>query len=506
MVGSGRVRYSYSNLSTFAQCPYKWFLRYIKHYKTIPECNADNALWLGLGVHKGIECGVEEGIAEYLSHFNQITDANINWIMQLEYQLPRVIELLPKGGEHELAVKTNDFVGYIDYVCGDTLYDFKFSNNIDNYLDSPQLSIYKYYLEKVRPDIKINHLKFVFIPKVNIRQKLKSKPPESLYEFRTRLQEHLESTEIKIIEVPYNEDSIAQFQECCQLLKKAEKFPKNETKLCDWCEYKGYCQSNEKVDWMILNNIKEDEMNLPENKKRTVKKEKITELPDLFIYGASYVGKSTFYDSLDDVLFINTDGNFDMYQNPHVYIGKTVEMNGRLKIEKTAWENFLETIEELEKKQNTFKYVVLDLVEDLREHCRVYMCQKLKIAHESDSNYSKGWDMVTTEYNQAIKRLKAAGYKVLYVSKEVTKEVTPKGGTPYTTYNPNLAEKTANMLAGTVKLTCRVYVDEKGERWLNLRPSVHEFGGGRYNFKVDKCKLSVAELLKAINDADEKRN
>ena len=143
-------------------------------------------------------------------------------------------------------------------------------------------------------------------------------------------------------------------------------------------------------------------MNLPENKKRELKKEKLTQLPDLFIYGASYVGKSTLFDSLDNVLFINTDGNCDMYQNPSVYIGKTVQMNGRMKVEKSAWQNFLEVIEELEKRENTFKFIALDLVEDLREHCRVYMCDKLKIAHESDSNYSKGWDMVTTEYNQAV--------------------------------------------------------------------------------------------------------
>ena len=67
---------------------------------------------------------------------------------------------------------------------GDTLYDFKFSNNIDNYLKSPQLSIYKHYLEQVRPDIKINHLKYVFVPKIQIRQKFKATPPETISEFR----------------------------------------------------------------------------------------------------------------------------------------------------------------------------------------------------------------------------------------------------------------------------------------------------------------------------------
>lgn len=248
------MRYSYSNISTFARCPYQWWLKYGERLKTIPETNADNPLWLGLAIHKGIETGsVEEGINEYKSHYNVITDDNINWIIQLEYQLPRVLGILPEGGEHEINVETDEFVGFIDYHCGDTLYDFKFSNNIDNYLESPQLSIYKYYLEQIRPGIKINHLKYIFIPKVQIRQKLKAKPPETIMEFRARLREHLAATEIKVVEVNYNEDSISQFQQCCQHLKTVEEFPKNQTKLCNWCQYKRYCESCGEENWMILN-------------------------------------------------------------------------------------------------------------------------------------------------------------------------------------------------------------------------------------------------------------
>jgi hypothetical protein len=207
---------------------------------------------LGLGLHKGIECGVEAGIEEYKSHFNIIIDEHLNYMMQLEYQIPRVIELLPEGGEHELELKTDEFVGYVDYVYGDTLYDFKFSNNIDNYLTSPQLSIYKYYLEQLRPDIKINHLKYVFVPKIQIRQKFKAKPPETIMEFRARLQEHLDASEIKVIEVDYDDVTISQFQQCCQYLKTVDEFPKNQTRLCNWCQYKEYCESDGQIDYMII--------------------------------------------------------------------------------------------------------------------------------------------------------------------------------------------------------------------------------------------------------------
>lgn len=482
------MRYSYSRVDCFKSCKRRYKYRYIDGIKTIPNQQADNALYLGSGLHKGIETTVEEGVKHYQSNYYVLTNAIINWSLQLEYWIPKVKELLPKGGTHEVELSTNDFVGYVDYLYNDTMYDFKFSNNVENYLESDQLPIYKYYYELLNPNKKIKHLKYIFIPKSNIRQR----KSESVEQFRQRLFKTLDTLSIQEVEIPYNETSITRFLDERKRIEMAKNYPPTVNRWCErFCEFYGYCQKGE--DWMIL----------PENKKREVKKQKIVDLPDMFVYGASYVGKSTVFDSLDNVLFINTDGNYDMYHNPYVYIGKTVKMQGRMKIEKSAWENFLEVIDELEKKENTFKYVCLDLAEDLREHCRVYLCDKLKIQHESDSAYSKAWDMVTTEFNQAIKRIKAAGYILLINSKEVAREINEKSGAKYTTFNPNLPEKAANVLAGMVKLTTRIYVDDKGERWFNLEPNPHWFGGGRFNFKVDRCNLSVSELLKAINEAEE---
>ena len=243
------MKYSYTSVGTFAQCPRRWKYQYVDKLKTLPDTAPDNALWLGLALHKGIEeWSVDAAIEEYKSHYNIITDDNINWMMQLEYQLPRVLDILPNGGEHEIGVETSEFVGYIDYIVSDTIYDFKFTNNIDNYLESPQLAIYKHYLKQVRPELQINHIKFLFVPKVMIRQK----KDETLMKFRERLKENLEATEIKVIEVSDSALSVAHFREACQIIDDTVDFPKNESRLCNWCPYQKYCQSDGKEDWMIL--------------------------------------------------------------------------------------------------------------------------------------------------------------------------------------------------------------------------------------------------------------
>lgn len=234
---------------------------------------------------------------------------------------------------------------------------------------------------------------------------------------------------------------------------------------------------------------------LPENKKKTPK---VNELPDIFIYGQSYVGKSTFMDGIEDIIIFNTDGNTDELTSPSILIANEVVVNGRITTTKLAWEVFREWVDELEKKQNNFKYVGLDLLEDLRELCRVYIYKKMGITHESDAGFGKAYDMVTTEFNTVLKRIKAAGYHLVICSKEVESEVTLKTGGKYTTFKPNVPDKVANIIAGVVDISTRAYVDGDGKRWLQLGKQEHTFGGGRYNFNVDKCELSMTSLVNEI--------
>lgn len=258
------MQVSYSRLSCFANCPYQYKLRYLDGLKTLPQQNADNALYLGTAIHEAFETGkMEDAIKNYRSNYYCITDAHINEEIKLEYLIPKVLELLPDG-ECEVEISTDDFIGYIDrlvYLFTDEsgiahyeIWDYKYSNNVDHYLESAQLHLYKYYFEQTHPNTVVDALKYVFIPKINIRQKFKSKPPETIQEFRNRLIEQLKYAEPKIQEVKFSETMVTQFKDCCQRLKSVNKFPKNPTRLCDWCQYQQYCESDGEIDWMIVQN------------------------------------------------------------------------------------------------------------------------------------------------------------------------------------------------------------------------------------------------------------
>lgn len=442
-------------------------------------------------MHLGLEKGIEAMEFYYYSQYSVITDAHINEMIKLITLVEKARKVLvdlikEKGTTFEYEINFPAFRGFVDLIIHNRdgtidVYDFKYSNNVEHYLESKQLHLYKYFLEKL--GFKVSKLGFIFIPKTFIRQK----KTEDLYQFRKRLVGTLAAMKVKVAEVDYDHTKIKEFFKSCSDIENEREYEKNQSRLCDWCEFKKYCE--EEIDYMLL----------PKNERR---EKKVDVNPDMWIYADSYVGKSTFADKFDDLIFLNTDGNVDNTTSPVVRIADEVTYEGRLKKEKPAWEVFLEAVTELEKKDNTFKRVCIDLVEDLYEHCRLYTYRKLGIDHEQDAGFGKGWDMVRTEFLSAMKRLKNLGYQVIFISKELTSEITLKNGNKITTIKPNLADKVANVLAGIVDLTVRAYMDGD-ERCLLLEKQENVFGGGRFNFKVPTVKLDKTEFIKALEAAQE---
>ena len=254
------MQVSYSRVGCYGNCPYQYKLRYLDKLKTLPDQAADNALYLGTAIHTAFETGnVEDAIQSYRSNYYMLTDAHINEEIKLEMLIPKVLALLPKA-ECEVEISTDEFIGFIDrlehkYVDDDgiehlVIWDYKYCNpkSVDRYLTSGQLHLYKYYYELTHPNTVVDELKYLFVPKILIRQK----KTETIQQFRQRLKEVLEATEPIVTDVSYNKDIITDFQQCCQHLKTVKEFPKNETRLCDWCQYQKYCQSNGQEDWMII--------------------------------------------------------------------------------------------------------------------------------------------------------------------------------------------------------------------------------------------------------------
>ena len=482
------MQFSYSRVDCFNKCPYQFKLRYIDNLIAYDEYEPQDALKLGTALHTAIEKGISTAIQEYYNSYPIISDLHINEAMKLENLAKKAIKLLPDG-EHEIKIECEDFKGFIDLLVpveNDVydIYDFKYSNNVDKYMESAQLHLYKYFFEKCNPDKKIRRLYYLIVPKTMIRQK----KTEDLYQFRKRLEETLETMQPHIINVEYDESKVIDFLLNTKHCIECEEYQKNKTKLCDWCEYQAYCENKEEL------NI----MNLPSTQRVEVEK---ASKKKIWIYGQPFSGKTTFADKAPTPLNLNTDGNVKYVTMPRVPIKDEITTEGRITNRKFAWEVFKDTVSELEKCSD-FETIVVDLLEDVYEDARLYIFDKYNIEHESDSGFGKGWDLVRTEFLKELKRLLDLGsdYNIILISHEDTsKDITKKGGDKISSIQPNINEKVAKKVAGMVDIVLRA-VEDNGKYTLNFKADEFTFGGGRLQGVKAKEIDSDWDALCAVYD------
>lgn len=462
---------------------------------TLPPDNADHPLIIGQAVHTGIEKDVQTAIQEYYMSYPVITDRHIEEAMKLEKVIPKAKLLIPEG-EFEVKIDNEHFVGYIDLLAPATafergveipnqfdLYDFKYSNNVSNYRKSKQLHLYKYFWEKANPGKFIRNMYFLFVPKTSIRQK----KTEDLHQFRKRIESELDKLEPNLVSIEYDPSQVIEFMLDVKNVLEASEFPKNESFLCNYCEYQDYCLKG--WDYMLL----------PKNERRNIEK---IEKKVIWMYGSPFSGKTTFANQFPDPLMLNTDGNIKFVDAPFIPIKDQVSVEGRMTKRKLAWDTFKDVIAELEKKQNDFKTIIVDLLEDTYEHCRLFMYDQMGISHESDDSF-RAWDKVRTEFLSTLKKLMALDYEniILISHEDTSKDITKKGGDKITAIKPNLQEKTANKVAGMVDIVARVIAD--GEiRTLSFKTNEVVFGGGRLTASTNEIQLDYAAFLEVYEEAN----
>lgn len=495
------MQYSHSRVETHLSCPYKYKLRYVDKLKTIQAPNADDPLIVGNTIHLGAEKDLQTAIKWYYDNYPIISDRHIEEVMKFEYLIPKIHELLANIYVYKKEFKINHyrFIGIVDLITKNEdgtvdVFDYKYSNNYEKYSESPQLHLYKYFLEEA--GFKVRKLGFIFIPKISIKQKKE----ESLYQFRKRLQEELKNSKIKIMEVKYDASKVIKYMNNIINITEDVEYKKNPSGYCSWCEYENYCIRD--IDYEILNLKGTDDMKLPSTERRDITK---TKKKKLWIYGPAFSGKTTMLDDAPSPLNLNTDGNIEFVTMPYIAIKDEVTVNGRITNRKFAWEVFKETIAELEKKQNDFKTIIVDLLEDTREMCRLYKYDEMGITHESDGGFGKGWDIIKTEYLSTIRRLFNLDYENIVVlsHEDVSKDITKKNGQNITRIAPNIQDAIANKVAGMVDIVARVVVEDDDSRTLNFKTSEVIFGGGRLKgISQTSIPLSWAELMKVYDEVN----
>ena len=225
-----------------------------------------------------------------------------------------------------------------------------------------------------------------------------------------------------------------------------------------------------------------EKMELPKNERQpntAATKKKI------WLYGKPFHGKSWTANTFPNVLFLSTDGNYKRLPGgvpPALDIVDELTFNGRADNRKMAWEVFLDALSLLERGENTFESIVLDNETQLRDRCREYVLKKMKIEHEADSNFGKGWSMIDKEWENAITRFWSLDYpNLLAISHlEDDTDVTKKSGEKISRIIPANSKKFMMWQATMVDIVGRC-IDKDGNYVISFKTNEYIFGGGRLN-------------------------
>lgn len=233
---------------------------------------------------------------------------------------------------------------------------------------------------------------------------------------------------------------------------------------------------------------------LPVNKK--INRDKKSQMK-IWIYGEPTIGKTIFANSFKNVLFLNTDGNVKYIDSPVVpIVGGT---------NKDGWEVFLETIESLISEKHSYETIVVDLVDDVYQYCRQHFNKKLKIDHEGELPFAKGYDIIRNSFLVALRTLANSGLNVIFVSHEKVTTFKDRIGRESTRFQPSLPDKVASKISGMVDITGRVTINstesEDGtvndSRILYLDATKDQVGGNRIpTISKEFIPLEYEELLK----------
>ena len=208
------------------------------------------------------------------------------------------------------------------------------------------------------------------------------------------------------------------------------------------------------------------------------------------IYGAPKVGKSTFCSQREKTLFLDTENGLKSLETFRVNIG--------------SWEDFMAVCGELTaaKGKLPYKTLVIDTIDNLFGYCRDYVRKKLKIQHESDAAYGKGWDAVKSEFAPAMGFLKSLGIGIVYVSHGRNDKIESRTGS-YDRWMPTLAKQASEVLIPALDfiLFAEIVAGEKGDqRVIHTKPCQYWLAGD----KTGRMPEDIPFTAKAFLDEYEK--
>ncbi len=169
---------------------------------------------------------------------------------------------------------------------------------------------------------------------------------------------------------------------------------------------------------------KASEIVLPAERKRAS-----TRIEDysVLLYAVAKWGKTTFFSTFPDVLFLSTEPGTEGLEIFEIRV--------------TDWSVMQQALKLLQK-DNRFQNVVIDTADEAYRLCMEWVCRQRGLTHPSDANdYGKTWNAVADEFVRVFREIKATGRGCYLTAHDQEHVVESSTGQDYTRIGPTLTGK-----------------------------------------------------------------
>ena len=208
----------------------------------------------------------------------------------------------------------------------------------------------------------------------------------------------------------------------------------------------------------------------------------------MLIYGASKIGKSTFASHFDNAIFAATEYGLKELK---VY-----------KVQIQSWEEWLDFVKEIMKKNHKFKTIIIDIIDNLYKYCIDYICKNLHIDHPSDSKWSKGWDQLQREFERTIYQLDNAGFGLIFISQIDYINISVIKNIERLKTIPSMKKGCARIIQPLVDIIGCIYlkkINNEDKRIIRFMPTELIEAGSRLNKLPDEMILDYDKFKYLMN-------
>lgn len=217
----------------------------------------------------------------------------------------------------------------------------------------------------------------------------------------------------------------------------------------------------------------------------------------ILLYGAPKTGKTTIASKFSKALLLGFEAGY-------------LTIPGIMALPINSWAEFKSVLKQLKTDEGHAAYdnIIIDTVDIAYDLCEKYICNREGVENIADLAYGKGYNMVSKEFDEALRLIPQIGYGLVMISHSQDKVFTDENGKEYNQICPTLGNRPRLIVDRMSDLIIYAHPIQEEDGTIHtvgfMRQTPRFVAGSRFKYTPDSIEFNYDNLVNAIGDAIDK--